>query len=499
MLKSRMRTEKLVGAIFAPEREAETPWLAKAWTAALFSAGIIGWSYVLGWGLVPLNFHDWTDINIPRLTFLQNALRAGALPLHMGDSAALHGVTDRFFTLPDVITTPQTLLLLVLPVPAFVVADVLIHYVIGFAGLLMLRRHFGWSLYVWTMVFLLFVFNGHILAHYTVGHLTWGPYFVFPLILLMLFRFLDGDTSWRAIGIFSALMSYMVLAGGQHHLTWVVLFMAMLAPVCGRRAWWLLAAVIGSLLLSAVRLLPPALELESFRAAGLIADVIGYPSLMHLLSTLVILRREQPAFNQALPANIWFFDSAYYEFNAYVGAIGAVVIVVFGLYHWLRSSWPRYWQLAVPALAMVALSLGTVYRIVRAAGVPLFESERYTARMFSLPLTLLIVMAGTILDQYLRERAVSMWQRVLALFILAYAAIDISANIRLSRVAVSSGLFGPSSVNEAATVVQHRDDPTYVMVLAAGLVVSLATAATLWILAKRDAYSDRADHRLHQS
>jgi hypothetical protein len=292
-------------------------------------------------------------------------------------------------------------------------------------------------------------------------------------------------------------MSYMVLAGGQHHLTWVILFMAMLAPLCGRRAWWPLAAAIGSLLLSAVRLLPPALELDSFRDAGLIADVIGYPSLMHLLSTLVILRREQPAFNEALPANIWFFDSAYYEFNAYVGAIGTVVIVVFGLYYWLRSSWPRYWQLAVPALAMVALSLGTVYRIVRAAGIPLFESERYTARMFSLPLTLLIVMAGTMLDQFLRERAVSTWQRVLALFVLAYAAIDISANVRLSRIAVSSGLFGPSSMNEAATLVQHRVDSVYVMVLAAGLVVSFGTAATLWMLAKREGHRARPDSRVH--
>lgn len=481
-----MRTENLVGAIFATGRDAGTPWLTTAWTAALFAAGIIGWAYVFGWGNVPLNFHDWTDINIPRLTFLQNALRVGAWPLHMGDSAALHGVTDRFFTLPDVITTPQTLLLLLVPVPAFVLADVLIHYTIGFAGLVMLRRHFGWSLYAWTMVFLLFIFNGHILAHYTVGHFTWGPYFVFPLILLLLFRFLDGDTSWRTLGMFAALMFYMVLAGGQHHLTWVVLFTAMLAPLCGRRAWWPVAAIVGSLLLSAVRLLPPALELQSFRNAGLIADVIGYPSLAHLLGSLMVLRREQPAFNVALPGNIWFFDSAHFEFNAYVGVVGAIVIGVFGLYHWLRDSPPRYWQLAAPALVMVALSIGTVYRLVRATGIPLFDSERYTARMFSLPLTLLIIMTGTMLDRFLRDRAVSVWQRTVALIVLAFVAIDISASIRLSRVAISAGMFGTISMPDAAGQIQHRADSAYVMVLVAGLTLSVATALVLWTLAARE-------------
>ena len=224
----------------------------------------------------------------------------------------------------------------------------------------------------------------------------------------------------------------------------------------------------------------------------------------HLLSTLVILRREQPAFNEALPGNIWFFDSAYYEFNAYVGVVGALVILVFGLYYWLRASTPRYWQLAVPALAMVALSLGTVYRMVRATGIPLFESERYTARMISLPLTLLIVMAGTMLDRFLRDRAVSVWHRVLALIVLMYAAIDIAANVRLSRLAISSGLFGPSSTrfgsstSEGATLVLHRADTTYVTVLAAGLVISLCTGAVLWMLARREGHRARIASGLNQ-
>lgn len=41
----------------------------------------------------------------------------------------------------------------------------------------------------------------------------------------------------RSVAQFAALMSYMVLSGGQHHLTWVLLLLGLLVPFCWRRAW----------------------------------------------------------------------------------------------------------------------------------------------------------------------------------------------------------------------------------------------------------------------
>jgi hypothetical protein len=493
-----MPIEAVISTLFAPEREARAPWLVRTWLAGLFVAGLIGWSYLLGWGTAPLDFHDWTAINLPRLLFVQNALAAGEWPLHMAGTAALHGVTDRFLTLPDVITTPQTLLLLVLPLPAFVVADVLIFFSAGFAGLLLLRRHFNWSLAAFSAVFLLFLFNGHILAHYSVGHFTWGPYFLFPLIALLLFRFLDGDDSWRAIGWFAAVMCVMVLAGGQHHMTWVLLLLALLVPFCWNRAWWLIAAAVASGLLSAVRLLPPALELPSFRSAGLVSDVIGYPSVTHLLIALVSLRRESPAFNPALPGNMWFFDSAYYEFTAYIGIVGAA-LVAWGLYRWLRDEHPLYHQLIVPAFAMTALSIGSLYRVVRLTQLPMLEAERYAARMFSLPLSLFIFMAAVAVDRHFKQAAVSIWHRALALVALAFVALDIAASLRLWRVRVSSGLFGHTELDAAMAAVASRPDPVYVNTVLAGLAISIVTAIALLVLAQRERQRNRLRAIAHNS
>jgi hypothetical protein len=453
--------------------------------AALYLAGLAAWSYVMGWGAAPLDFHDWTDINVPRLTFLQNALRAGELPLHMGGTAALHDVTDRFLALPDVVTTPQTLLLLVLPVRTFVLVDVLLWYSAGFYGLVRLRRRFDWSLVTFSGVFLLFLFNGHILSHYSVGHFTWASYFLFPFVCLSIFRFLDGDDSWRNAAALASVMGLMVLAGGQHHMTWVLLLLALLVPFCRTRAWWLVAVALASGLLSAVRLLPPALELQSFRNAGLVSDVIGYPSMTHLIGAMVVLRRETPAFNAALPGNIWFFDSAFYEFNVYVGIVGFAAIL-YGLYRWLRADVPVYSALLVPALAMTALSLGSVYRLVRMTQIPMLEAERYSARMFSLPLTFFIVLAAIAIDRQLKQAVLSTWHRALAAAALVFIAIDIGASARLWRVGISAGLFGSTGFDPAIAAVAHRDDPAYAAVLLAGLAITTLTASALLVLVRRE-------------
>jgi hypothetical protein len=476
---------ELLESLFVPEIEARRPWLARLWIGGLFLGGLVAWAYVMGWGAVSLGFRDWSDINLPRLSFMQNALRAGEWPLHAADRSSLHGVTDRFLTLPDVITTPQSLLLLFMPVPAFVLLDVLLHFTIGFAGVCLLRRHFQWSLASLTGVFLLVLFNGHILAHYSAGHFTWGPYFLFPLVCLLVVRFLEGDDSWRSVAWFAALIFYMILAGGQHHAVWVFLFLLLLAPMCGRRAWWPVAVVVASGLLSAVRLLPPVLELEAFRNHVIVSDVIGYPSIAHLLESLVSLRRETPAFDPMLPANIWFFQNSFFEFNAYIG-VGGLALVIAGVYHWLRQDSPRYRELLLPVAGVIALSLGSVYRVVRATHIPLFESERYTSRMFSLPMTLLIVLAAVAIDRRLRTAGGAVWHRALALAALVFVAIDMAANARLWRVAVSSGVAGGGVVPVIDVGVVLRSDPVYVATIGAGLALTLITAGGLVFLARRE-------------
>jgi hypothetical protein len=478
-----MKLADLVTALFDAAAEPRAGGLRAAWLGGLFLAGLVAWAYFFAFGRTPLNFHDWAEITVPRLAFVQRAWQDGELPLHMLRSAALHGATERFLAIPDVITTPQTALLLVVPLPVFIIIDVLINFTIGFAGLLLLRRHFQWSLFTFAVVFLMVLFNGHILAHYSAGHFTWGPYFLFPIIFLRLFRFLDGDDSWRSVAAFAFTAFYMVLAGGQHHLTWILIMLAALLPVCWPRVRWLLAAASASVLLSAIRLAPPALELGSFREAGFITDVLGYPSVHHLLQSLVTLRRELPVAQGTLPGNLWFFDHNYWEFNVYIGVIGTTILAL-GIYHWLRGESPRYHQLVVPMLVLVALSMGSVFRLARLTGIPLLEGERITSRMFSLALVMGIIMAAAVLDRKLRQVWTTIRHRMVALAVLIFLVIDVAASLRLQRVAVSSGVFGASPYSPSAAA--HYADPVYAGVLVAALAITVGTGATLIALAARE-------------
>lgn len=84
-------------------------------------------------------------------------------------------------------------------------------YTIGFPGLLWLKRKFRLSDMTFAMLFMLFNFNGHILAHYAVGHATWGGYFLFPWFVIQVIRLLGGKRSWTWVAKTSGLLVLIVL------------------------------------------------------------------------------------------------------------------------------------------------------------------------------------------------------------------------------------------------------------------------------------------------
>jgi hypothetical protein len=142
---------------------------------------------------------------------------------------------------------------------------------------------------------------------------------------------------------------------------------------------------------------------------------------------------------------------------------------------------------------MIALSIGSTYRLLRALSIPMLDGERYTARLFSLPMLLVIVMAATALDRSLRDSASAATRRFMMLGALMFVAIDTSASIRLWRVGVSSALFGPTMFNVAdANVANHPDSP-YVIIVFVGLAITIATAITLSVLV----YRERRMARVH--
>ena len=166
-------------------------WVTRTWIGALFLIGLGNFTIFFNFGNLPLDVADWADITAPRLYTLADAVNQYRLPLHIIEPDGIKGVTDQFLAVPDIILSPQVLLLRFLSPGKFLLANLLLLYTAGFVGLLVFRRRLEIGLIVFSILFLLFNFNGHIIAHLAIGHATWMAYFLLPYFILLVLDLLE--------------------------------------------------------------------------------------------------------------------------------------------------------------------------------------------------------------------------------------------------------------------------------------------------------------------
>jgi hypothetical protein len=478
------KTSSILEAVFIKSKEKDWPVLRLMWLIALYLGGIFLWGKFFSWNTGALDYHDWVDITMPRLAMLQNAFRAGAFPFHILNTAALHDISDRFLVLPDVITTPQTLLLLFVNLNTFVLIDVLMHYTIGMVGLLWLRSKKELSLFSFTVLFFLFNFNGYILAHYSVGHFTWGGYFLFPIVFGLIFQLIEGKAGWRWVFALSLTLFYIVLAGGQHHFVWLLLFITPLMLTSWKNARWILIAIIMAGLLSAVRFLPPVLALSEFETKQNFIFVLGYPSLQHLLQTMVL--PDVAVQSSVLPFELNSFEENIWEFNFYIGLLGTVFILYFGIWHWFRTHLKEYIAFILPVFFVLFLSMAGNYWLIRASGIPLFGSERVTSRMVAVPMTFLMILSAIFFQKWLETHYERVFTSVAGGLFLVFLASDLWENLKLWRISVRASYFQPGQFDLSEGVVANHADPLYFSVLGIGLGITISVVVFLSIMSWRE-------------
>jgi hypothetical protein len=447
------------------------------WVFLFYLIGICFWGKAFDWGQQALDYFDWALINTPRIDFVRDAIRTGVLPLHMSDIAPLHHITDRFFALPDVVTTPQMVLLLFVSIQKYVLFDIFFHYTLGFLGLLWFYRKYHLSPFTFVVLFFLFSFNGYIFSHYTVGHFTWAGYFLFPAFFALIVRFLNGEENWRWVTALSFLLFYMILAGSQHHYVWLLIFLGFLDIVCWRRLKWILAVVFFSGFLSAIRLLPPALQLADYQRKGIFSAIFGYPSLGHMFESMILIKL--PSISPVDYFTLDVYHENYWDFNFFIGIIGFLFVVTWGIYYWLRENPPRWQPMIVPTFALVALSVETTYWVIRATSIPLFDSERATMRILGVPMVWLFILSAILFQEWWNRRDFAIHHRVIALGTLIFMAIDIVSNMNAWSPSIIRDYFIPVEMNITGNAVANHSDPVYVLTLGIGFLLTLGTATFL--------------------
>jgi ABC-type amino acid transport system permease subunit len=448
-------------------------WWRAAWLVFLFAAGAFLWYRFFPPSEMRFNYQDWYLVTGPRFYFLKDALTHLALPFHISSTLGLGGFTDRYMSIPDAFLAPQTVLLFLLTVPRFIVIDQVLMYALGFAGLLWFRKKFSLSIFAFTILVILFNFNGHVLSHYSVGHFTWGGYFLFPAFVMLVIGLLEGERNWMWVAKMAGLLFFMWLNGSFHQFVWSLLFLILLGVTCWRTAIPAAKAVVFSLLLGLVRIFPIAMLMGTYNSS--VQFLGGFPNLTTLLAGLTTI--QPPSTEVPLP----FLKNSmgWWELSLFIGVIGTLFLVYFGMVRWLQNHALRgaHHELILPVLALIIFSVGDTFLILKA--IPLFAGERATARVISLPFTVLLMMAALELQRWLDERHLPNWAYPGLVLVAGLEGIDLYQYFRTWEIGRAFSAFPLHEFLPGNYTVANHADPAYFQALTWG---AAASALSLIIL-----------------
>lgn len=467
-------------AVFYPENEFR--WINHIWLAALILIGVLLWCVFFNWGNVDINYMDWGEVWAARLQAWRVALQQGTLPFHLSDLAAMRSTYDRYFSVADMVSSPQVILLAWLEVGTYSLVNTLLLFGLATYFLLKIRKRYQLSLCSFTLMFLLFQFNGYIISHTTVGHLSWGGYFLFPAFTLYLLEVLEGDHRWRWVTKMSILLFFMFLQGSLHHVVWCFIVMGVLAVIHWKSSLQLVKAAIFTVLLSMVRVLPVFIGPHTpFKALDFIG---GYPKLRSILQSLL----SNTPITLAMPGKIYESPLGYWEFDIYVGWVGLGFILAFAIFfllflHFRKKIFP---YLLIPVAILIFLSIRDNFLNVLFNNSVLASSERVTSRMMGLALAILIILAAISYQRFIEKAP-----RNFLILIPQIAFIIVLANDLISHTIhwdVNNGAAYLGSADRDLSYIQisNHADPQYFTLLIIGLIISLLTMGFLYWICKKE-------------
>ncbi len=438
----------------------------------LFGIGATGWIFFLHRGQIAFNHHDWPK-EYQYYNILKTAIQNRVIPYHV--SEAFHG-THRFLALPETVLAPQIFLLSRVGIGQFIVINTLLLYSLGFIGCLLIWRRYQLSFFAFTVLFLLFNFNGHITAHLAAGHSMWTGYFLLPFFAFFVLNFAEGrGTLVTAISL-SFVLWLMCLQGSFHLYIWCTVFLLLLAANRLAHSGPILWSIFFSFLLGLFRIVPAAITFwniqQNLRP--------GYPTLLDLLTAFVSI--QSPDYQATFS---WLSTPGWWEYNIYTGIIGLAFLIFFGIY--LRFSREesllrfKYPWLDLPLLVMAVFSLSYFYLPIAKLPIPLISSERVPSRFLIIPVVILLVVScirmQPILNK-LKKHTAATFVACAGIIAIFFTLITHSYAWRLSRLEELAA--GPIKIPVIDVI--HKTDPIYVHSLEICAIISLISAVVLLVM-----------------
>lgn len=464
----------LINSLFKTNDLPITKLLEKILLFILFLFGIILWLRFLDFGQIREDRIDWADITYPRLQVLQQSVQQGEIPLYVAQEKGLKGETNFFLSVPDQILSPDILLLRFVDIDQFIVLHILIFYSIGYWGLLLFRRKYSLSIIAFIPLFLLFNFNGHVVSHLSVGHLTWTSYFLLSFFFLFVFElFEEKSLDWKWVVKISALQFFIFLSGGYHFFFWIVMFLTILLIFLKRTRKIIFVSIFFSFLINMFRILPAALLSRHLK----LEFMFGFPTVERLLQGL---------YKAYYPTEL-VLDLAYWEYNFYLGILGTLFVIFSGFVFFKQQKKSEIFTLIIPAAVMLVLSVGNIFKPFFDTGLPFFSGERVSSRFIIMTLLLLIFVSAIQLQTvlYSVQNNYIKWGIAIGIFLMANDLIMHLSQWGIEKIIIAS----PVAENYVPLSLGAGYDQIYQNLLIIGALISIATSVFLFIKLKHKSNS----------
>lgn len=450
-------------------------WFQRFVILSIYLFCITLWSFFVNYGRINWGVEDWIW-EWRYSTIIKEALTQAQLPLHT--SPPLSYDVARFFSIPDVPFSPQTLLLLFLDIGPNFLVNLLLMFSVGYLGCLVIKRYYRLSVFSFLVLALLFNLNGFITSHIAAGHTFFTGYFLLPFFVLLVLQLMEGKSSKIWFAQMGLVLFGVELVGTTHLFAICFLFLAVLLLIAKLDRPSIFKALLSTLVLNIYRLAPAAIAITS----TIKPPFAGFTTLGDLITGLVWIIPPSKS-RVGLPIAWW-------EFDMYIGIVGLVFILYFMLWPTIntknKSAAPdRYRPLFITMLIFSVFSVGYLYAPINFLPIPLFNLIHVPSRFFILPLLFAMTIASIHFQSWLDRSSRSAWINFSLILLLLLLGHDLSQHARLWRVEYIFETFTSIPLDYSLHIA-NQTDVAYVIVVAISWIISIiALAYTIRKVLKR--------------
>lgn len=442
---------------------------------ALYLTGLANWIAFFKTGDGSHFYHsgDWTE-QYMYFSVIRESVETRTIPWHTSSPLQLSQPTDRFLAIPETLSllAPQVQLLRWMGIKDFVLLDILLMYTIGTIGWYGLSRYYRFPPLVALIGFVLFAFNGHIVAHLAAGHFMWSSYYWLPWFILLVLRVCERPVTLRDACLMALVMGGIVLQGGCHLYIWCLFFLGLLFITNPLRYGMVAVGAFLSALLAAHRFIPAVLTFNTN-----VHRYHGFDSPHELWNALI--------------SRQFYTESLFpWEFDCYIGRVGTVCVLAFLVIPLLlpagRRALRRYWPIAPPAAAFTLLTFSVVFYFVLQY-IPILATQRVPSRLIIVPLMFAVAAACISATNLLNVsgRGTRVVSGIAGVFIAGHVLREIGLHAMSWRLATieTKNSFRFFIDKSSLPLIVSKYDPVYVTVVWVSLALSVVTlGAIVWWL-----------------